>query len=132
MSDSNIIIPPEFIELIDERERIQQEYQESDKLTAKLDELSHQVPNSSITPIPPQQPLTREQTPRAELALVLRLLEESLAYITRIEEQIRRITGEIQQSMQPVPSESQSGNGIIIAIIVALVIIVLLFVLLHH
>ena len=88
MQQSPITIPPEYIQLIEERKRIRQAGVESQRQADMLEQLADSI-SAQDTPAA-LAPLTSQATPPQEVAAALLKLEEELAHIKQTEAHIQQ------------------------------------------
>lgn len=123
MSDSEIVVPPEFIELIKKRDSIQSAQNISHKQVQDLQKIARSVSNTSTTLPILLGPQTKTATPAAEVAAVLPILEQELAYIRKTETSIQSLEAEIQQ----VEQQERSRRITMYAIIIIAIFLCVLF-----
>lgn len=87
MRQSDIIIPPELVKLIEERQHIRAACADSPRQANTLEQFAGQVPGSST--VEAIAPLTREATAPEEIAAVLSMLEQQLSHIKQLEARIQ-------------------------------------------
>lgn len=119
MSSSNITIPDDLSDLIQEREMILKEMDKSKGHLNELSNLSNQVPDCQ--PVVFHSSFSREQTPPAELAAILPELNGELDNINKLSAQIRGRRAEIEQIQR-------RDKTIIIVIIAAVVLFVFILI----
>ena len=98
MSQSPIIIPPEYVQLIEERKRIRQALADSRHQTDMLAQLSDRI-SAQATP-EALAPLTSEATPPQEIAAALLRLEQELSQIKQTEARIKEYHATIEKVRQ--------------------------------
>lgn len=135
MSDSEIIIPLEFVRLVDERDRIRYEYSQSSKQIERLNNLSRQVPPIS-TPSNSQVGQLADGTPPAELMAVIANLEQQQPKIRQLEREVEEYSRRLHDlSIQkPLSRPEPLNNRAIVSIIVVVIAILIigLFCILSH
>lgn len=125
MSQSPISIHPEMSRIVAERKRIRQAYQQSMTEAQKLGQLTAQVnaynvPQSLTQPL---QPLSREALPPQEVQTVLPRIEQEIASVNQIEQQIQAE----QDAIAEIKRKAKNMMiMLILSSIVALIIVVLL------
>lgn len=120
MASPNVVIPPELITLIDEREQIWAEVDRAQNLTAQLGQLSAQVPN--CTPASLQLQFGADNNPTAELATILPLLKEKI-------EATNKLKAEVQASYNQIEAIKQQEKMIITVAVISGVVLFLILIL---
>lgn len=122
MSNSNVVVPPELIPLITEREKVWAEVDRSQNLSAEVARLSSAVPECA--PAQLQLRFGADSTPLAELETILPMLKEKI-------ETTRKLNAEKDGYFAEIEAIKRQEKMIItIGIIAGVVIfIVLIFVL---
>ena len=98
MSQSPIIIPPEYVQLIEERKRIRQAFADSRHQRDMLAQLSDRI-SAQDTP-EALAPLTSEATPPQEVAAALLRLEQELSQIKQTKARIQEHYAAIEKIRQ--------------------------------
>jgi hypothetical protein len=122
MSNSNVVVPPELIPLITEREKVWADVERSQKLSAEVGQLSSSVPNCA--PAELQLRFGTDSTPLTELDTVLPMLKEKIETTRKLNTEKEGCFAEIEAIKR------REKMTITIGVIVGVVIlIVLIFVL---
>lgn len=125
MSQSPTSIQPEMSQLIAERKRIRQAYQQSMTEAQKLEQLTAQVNAYAIgqSPVQSLQPFSREALPPQEVQAVLPKIEQEIASVNQIEQQI-------QVEWKTIAEIKRKAKNLTIMLILSGIVVLIIFVLL--
>lgn len=125
MSQSPISVPPDMARFVEERKKIRREYQESLNATQKLEQLAVQTLTYGVAQAQSMAPLTQDAIPPQEMQAVLPRIEQEIAAVNRIEQQIQAEQAAIAAIQQKAKNLMMTlyilgGSAVLIIIIVIL------------
>jgi hypothetical protein len=130
MTQSSMSIEPDMSRMVAERKRIRQAYKQSMSDAQKLEQLDMQVSAYGAPALSqPLQPLTRESLPPQEVQAILPRIEQEIAAVDNIAQQI-------QAEQNAIAEIKRKAKNLMIALVlggfVAVIIIVLLLINVAH
>jgi hypothetical protein len=125
MSQSPISIPPDMARFVEERKKIRREYQESLNAAQNLEQLTVQTRTYNVAQAQLMAPLTPSAVPPQEMQAVLPRIEQEIAAVNRIEQQIQAEQAAIATIQQKAKNLMMTlyilgGSAVLIIIIVIL------------
>jgi hypothetical protein len=123
MPNSNIVMLPDLTSLIAEREKVWEEVDRSQKLSAQLDQLSSHVPKGA--PAELQLAFGTDSTPPAELEMVLPMLNEQIKTASKLNAEVKECYAQIEaiKHQEKMIMIGAVVGGAVVLIVLVLVII---------
>jgi hypothetical protein len=123
MPNSNVVVPPELVPLITEREKVWADVDRSQKLSAEVGQLSSSVPECA--PAELQLRFGADSTPLTEIETVLPLLKEKLETTRKLNAEKKGCFAEIEAIKHREKMVITIGSiaGVVILIVIIFVII---------
>ena len=94
MPDSNVVVPPDLRQLINDREKVWADFDRSQNLSAELGKLSSHVPKCA--PAELQLKFGAGSTPSAELGTVVPLLKEKIEAARKLNTDVKACYDQIE------------------------------------
>lgn len=123
MSNSHVIVPPDFSKLIIEREKVWVDFDRSLRLAGDLAQLSNQIPNCVAAE--PQMHFGSDSVPTTELETLFPMVNEKIATASRLKVEAKRCYDEIEAIKR---KEKNLIIGMVVAGAIVLLILVIVIV----
>jgi hypothetical protein len=128
MSQSPISIPPDMARFVEEHKKVRQEFQNSLNAAQHLEQLAAQTRTYGVAQTQPMIPLAPGAIPPQEVQAILPRIEQEVATVNRIEQQIKTEQAAIttiQQKAKNLMLTLYILGGIAVLVIIIVILVAL-------